>query len=161
MKGIYKRPVSCSPCIDMDWMTPETCAECERLRREEVDILQLGVGFFANKAIIKRPDGTLATVLLSELTIMVDTRGLKKSAVLAALYNASKPQGLGFLHFDPVPMTEEEAEELLRMGAYFDYLKGRVMKVDLSNDDCFEEWLYDRDNGNGAAQRAINQLRGL
>lgn len=70
MKGIYKRPVSCSPCIDMDWMTSETCAECERLRREEVDILQLGVGFFANKAIIKRPDGTLATVLLSELTIM-------------------------------------------------------------------------------------------
>lgn len=56
---------------------------------------------------------------------------------------------------------EEEAEELLRMGTYFDYLKGRVMKVDLSNDDCFEEWLYDRDNGNGAAQRAINQLRGL
>lgn len=38
---------------------------------------------------------------------MVDTRGLKKSAVLAALYNASKPQGLGFLHFDPVPMTTE------------------------------------------------------
>lgn len=70
MKGIYKRPVSCSRCIDMDWMTPETCAECKRLRREEVDILQLGVGFFANKAIIKRPDGTLATVLLSELTIM-------------------------------------------------------------------------------------------
>lgn len=46
---------------------------------------------------------------------MVDTRGLKKSAVLAALYSASKPQGLGFLHFDPAPMTEEEAEELLRM----------------------------------------------
>lgn len=31
---------------------------------------RIGVGFFANKAIIKRPDGTLATVLLSELTIM-------------------------------------------------------------------------------------------
>ena len=48
MKGIYKRSVSCSPCIDMDWMTPETCAECERLRHEEVDILQLGVGFFGD-----------------------------------------------------------------------------------------------------------------
>lgn len=46
----------------MDWMTPESCAECERLRHEEVDILQLGVGIFANKAVIKRPDGTLATV---------------------------------------------------------------------------------------------------
>ena len=49
---------------------PESCADCERLRRDEVDILQLGIGFFANKAIIKRPDGTLATVLLSELIIM-------------------------------------------------------------------------------------------
>ena len=87
---------------------------------------------------------------------MVDTKGLKKSAVLAALYNDSKPQGLGFLHFDPAPMTEEEAEDLLKTST-----QGRVMKVDLSNDDSFEEWLYDRDNGNGAAQRAINKLRGL
>lgn len=92
---------------------------------------------------------------------MVDTKGLKKSAVLAALYNDSKPQGLGFSHFDPAPMTEEEAEDLLKTSTHFDYLKGRVMKVDLSNDDSFEEWLYDRDNGNGAAQRAINKLRGL
>ena len=92
---------------------------------------------------------------------MVDTKGLKKSAFIAALYKDSKPQVLGFLHFDPAPMTEEEAEDLLKTSTHFDYLKGRVMKVDLSNDDSFEEWLYDRDNGNGAAQRAINKLRGL
>lgn len=30
---------------------------------------------------------------------MVDTKGLKKSAVLAALYNDSKPQGLGVSAF--------------------------------------------------------------
>ena len=69
MKGIYNRPISCTPCIDMYWITPESCAECKRVRREEVDILQLGVGLFANKAVIKRPDGTLTTVSLSELTI--------------------------------------------------------------------------------------------
>ena len=69
MKGIYNRPISCTPCIDMDWITTESCAECKRVRREEVDILQLGVGLFANKAVIKRPDGTLTTVSLSELTI--------------------------------------------------------------------------------------------
>ena len=92
---------------------------------------------------------------------MVDTNGLKKAAVLAALYNASKPQGLGFLHFDPTPMTEKEAEKILENGTYFDYLKGRIMKVDLSDDTCFEEFLYDRDNGNGAAQRVINRLRGM
>ena len=38
-------------------------------RAEEVDILQLGVGLFANKAVIKRPNGTLATIPLSELII--------------------------------------------------------------------------------------------
>lgn len=69
MKGIYLRPANCTLCIDMDWMDTVSCSECERLRREEVDILQLGVGIFANKAIIKKSDGALATVLLSELTI--------------------------------------------------------------------------------------------
>lgn len=92
---------------------------------------------------------------------MIDTRDLKKAAVLAALYNASKPQGLGFLQFDPAPMTEKEAEEVLKCGTYFDYLKGRIMKVDLKNDDGFDERLYDRDNGLGAAQRAINRIRSL
>lgn len=90
---------------------------------------------------------------------MVDTRGLNKAEVLAVLYNNSKPQGLGFLHFEPKEMTVAEAEEILKQTTDFDYLKGRVMKVDLSSDDGFEEWLYDRDNGNGAAQRAIDELR--
>ena len=90
---------------------------------------------------------------------MVSTKGLRKSAVLAALYNASKPQGMGFLEFDPAPMTEKEAEELLKYGTYFDYLKGRIMKVDLKNDDEFDERLYDRDNGLGAAQIVINHIR--
>lgn len=90
---------------------------------------------------------------------MIDIKGLNKAEVLAALYNNSKPQGLGFLHFDPKEMTVAEAEEILKQTTDFDYLKGRVMKVDLSSDDGFEEWLYDRDNGNGAAQRAIDSLR--
>ena len=91
---------------------------------------------------------------------MVDTRGLKKSAVLAALYNASKPQGLGFLHFDPVPMTEEEAEELLRMGTYFDYLKGRVMKISLDGNTVYTG-NYNRDNGYMAAENAIAQCHNI
>lgn len=33
------------------------------------------------------------------------------------------------------------------------------MKVDLSDDDGFDEWLYDRDNGRNAAERAINGIR--
>ncbi len=90
---------------------------------------------------------------------MVDIKGLNKAEVLAALYNNSKPQGLGFLHFDAKDMTVAEAEEILKQTTDFDYLKGRVMKVNLSSDDSFEEWLYDRDNGNGAAEKVISGLR--
>ena len=39
--------------------------------------------------------------------------GKSKAAILAALYNASKPLGLGFMHYDPTPMTETEAEEII------------------------------------------------
>ncbi len=84
--------------------------------------------------------------------------GLNKADVLAALYNASKPQGMGFMHYDPKPMTREEAEGLLKRTTDFDYLKGRVMKVNLSGDEL-DTWSYDRDNGQGAAERAIAELR--
>ncbi|HXE63170.1 MAG TPA: hypothetical protein VN519_06490 [Bryobacteraceae bacterium] len=88
----------------------------------------------------------------------IDISGLKKSEVLAALYNNSRPLGLGFLHFTPEPMTAEQAEEILKDGDYFDYLKGRVMKVSLDG-DTFDPRLYDRDNGDGAAAAAIEPLR--
>lgn len=88
---------------------------------------------------------------------MIQIDDLSKPAVLAALYNASRPQGMGFMHYDPAPMTVEEATDLLEQTTYFDYLKGRVMKVDLSNAAQFDPWGYDRDNGEGAAQ--IDTLR--
>jgi hypothetical protein len=40
---------------------------------------------------------------------------------------------------------------------YFDYFNGKVMKVDIANDE-FDPYLYDRDNGPGAAQYAIDRL---
>lgn len=85
---------------------------------------------------------------------MIDITGMSKPKVLAALYNASKPQGMGILHYDPSKMGTMEAADLLSRYTYFDYLKGRVMKVDLSG-DTFDPWLYDRDNGENAAARAI------
>lgn len=90
---------------------------------------------------------------------MLNIAGLNKADVLAALYNASRPQGMGFMQYDPAAMTHEEAARLLAAGDYFDYLKGRVMKVSLKSDEEFREELYDRDNGDGAAARAIETLR--
>ncbi len=81
-----------------------------------------------------------------------------KAKILAALYNASKPLGMGMLHFDPTDMTEAEASELLKETQQFDYLKGRVMKISLESDEL-NTWAYDRDNGEGAALRVIEKIR--
>lgn len=86
---------------------------------------------------------------------MIDLKGKNKAEVLAKLYNASRPLGLGFLHATEDDMPVEEAQELLNSGqTYFDYLHGRVMKIDLSGDEL-KTHLYDRDNGQGAAAAAL------
>ncbi len=91
---------------------------------------------------------------------MISIEGLSRAEVLAGLYNAARPQGLGFLHYDKKPMTTEDAQKLLDGGAtYFDYLQGRVMKMNFDSDNQIEERLYDRDNGAGAAQQVIDALR--
>lgn len=84
---------------------------------------------------------------------------VNKAQVLAALYNNAKVQGIGFLHADDKPMTENEAVSLLLSSddKYFDYVKGRVMKIDLSGDEI-DTRLYNRDNGEGAAERVIQGL---
>ena len=87
----------------------------------------------------------------------LDISKLNKAQVLAALYNASKPLGLGILDYDVLPMREKEASQLLKVSTSFDYLKGRIMKVDLSKSE-FDPWLYDRDNGQGAAARIVGNL---
>lgn len=86
--------------------------------------------------------------------------GLSKPAVLAALFNASRQQGMGLLDARGArPMTAIDAAAVISAeGMNFDYLRGRVMKIDIESDDV-ETRLYDRDNGEGAAERAIAPLR--
>jgi len=89
----------------------------------------------------------------------MDTLGLSPAQILAGLYNGARPQGMGFIHYTPEPMSEEEAQILLeddpRRGDYFDYLKGRVMKVEISK---LDPNLYDRDNGDGAMQLVLESI---
>lgn len=90
---------------------------------------------------------------------MININGLDKAEVLMSLFNGSRQQGMGF--FDDrgsANMTIEKARELISFRCDFDYLYGRVMKIDLSG-DTLNPWLYDRDNGEGAAEEIINKLR--
>lgn len=88
---------------------------------------------------------------------MIDISKLDKAAVLAALYNNARPQGLGHLQWQAEQMTHEQARKLLARCTRFDYIQGRSCKIDLSGDEL-DPWLYDRDNGYGAAQRVIEGL---
>ena len=89
---------------------------------------------------------------------VISLAGLNKPAVLAALYNGAKVQGLGILHFVPSDMSPRQAREQFGdYDAYYDYVHGRVVKVNLGKDE-FDPWMYDRDNGEGAAQRAVDSI---
>jgi hypothetical protein len=66
---------------------------------------------------------------------------------------------MGKLQATEEPLSEEvAAKELEDREGYIDYLFGRVMKVNLSK-DTFNSRLYDRDNGAGAEQNAIDALK--
>ncbi|MAG76550.1 MAG: hypothetical protein CL811_07300 [Colwelliaceae bacterium] len=90
---------------------------------------------------------------------MTNISNINKAEILAALYNKSKPLGLGILHFTPEDMTSAGADALIKENPtmYFDYVFGRVMKIDLSGDEL-DLYLYDRDNGEGAGLAAIKHL---
>ena len=89
---------------------------------------------------------------------MVDIKGLDKAKVLVALWDNSYESGLSF-NPSGKPLTVREARRIIKGRYYnFDYCKGRVIKCNISGDE-FDPWRYDRENGAGAARRAIDELR--
>lgn len=108
----------------------------------------------------------------------INTAGMDAVAVFTALFNAAKPQGMGFHQDDPQNITEEEGAKLyyaikpVHEGGFlydeeegslpsrFDYVHGRRMK--LSRNDIERGYIdvtnYDKGNGAGAAQRAVEHL---
>ena len=72
LRAYYDPEPNCSMCLDRGWVddTGYTCSDCKKTLREEVLVLQLGVGMFANKAIIKKSNGKLDTVSMSTITLL-------------------------------------------------------------------------------------------
>ncbi len=86
--------------------------------------------------------------------------GLNKAEVLIALYNRAKTIKLGKIIHDPnYVMTIEEAEKLLNESSSFDYLNGKLLKITIKRDsDELDTFLYNRDNGENAAEEALQPL---
>ena len=90
---------------------------------------------------------------------MISIVGLERADVLAALYNASR-RSMGFAPpADPYLMQRDEAEILLQnVGHVFNDIADRALRVDLSGNE-FDPQKYNQENGEGAAERAIEELR--
>lgn len=110
----------------------------------------------------------------------IDLTGLNQAEVLAALYNAARPVGMGMLHYDPKLMTTEEAQQIIDEGGDIgrrrragievvgsngvewsvDYVRGRPLKLHVRGNVLHGAWLYDRDQGGaGTCERIIAELR--
>lgn len=102
---------------------------------------------------------------------LLDISDLDEAEVLAALHNASGLTGpMGFMLALIPPTTREKAAIWLQEQRSFDYLEGRVLRLDFFNPNREENgmnkpghlrgaWLYDCDNGEGAAARVLAALR--
>lgn len=64
----------------------------------------------------------------------IDVTGIDLVKFAQAVYELSSPQGLGFLHFTPEPLSEEEAKQLIHVDDKYcvlkmDYVRGRACKM--------------------------------
>ena len=91
---------------------------------------------------------------------IIDISGLNKKEVLRALFRAAKPLGLGLLYYNPNDdISDEQAAKIMSGKGYIDYLAGRLMKINLTESTTMlDVYLFNRDNGEGAAQRAIAEI---
>ena len=97
--------------------------------------------------IIEIPDGS------------INVSGIDKAELLAELINNSKPIGSGFLQFDNKIITRNYAVKRLEKFNYFDYEKGCPIKTNFENWPIISTIGYDRDNGEGAFKRCVDNLK--
>ena len=70
---------------------------------------------------------------------MINVTGIDLVKFAKKAYELSSPQGLGFLHFTPKPLSDEEAESLVRPDELYpldmDYVRGRSIKLHVRKED--------------------------
>lgn len=76
MKAIYTKYPNCIECMDLFGLKKtidgkDACIWCHNnLTRYKVDVLQVGTGPLGENAVIKLNNGTMISVLLSELVVI-------------------------------------------------------------------------------------------
>lgn len=62
---------------------------------------------------------------------MIDITGFDKVKLVQEAYNLSKPQGMGYLHYSPGNLAQEQVERIAMApgGISMDYVQGRAVKL--------------------------------
>lgn len=95
----------------------------------------------------------------------INIQNIDKAALLAALWQRAQTQGMAMWHTQaldatlPIETVKRDIADLMAVQKKldFNYYRGRVIKTDISG-DTLDPWLYDRDNGAGAAASVVAQL---
>lgn len=98
----------------------------------------------------------------SQLSTVCNISGLDRKQVVQALFTAASHQGMGVLGSSQDrnnKLTDQEAEKVIQ-AKKVGYLKGRSMKLNFDGDQL-DVTLYNRDNGDNAAQEVLHELRGI
>ncbi len=108
---------------------------------------------------LRKSDVAVKSDTQAESTIC-DIAGLDKASVLKALVdravcNLDDSKRHSFSNKD---VSLDECKKAVADATDFDYFNGKPLKVNLSGDQ-FDAYLYNRDNGSNAAQKAIAQLK--
>ena len=91
---------------------------------------------------------------------LIDVTGADLTELVKSAYDLSKPQGMGFLHYRPEPLTDEQAQSLInnddpRFPVSLDYVHGRAVKFNVQRIDGK---LYIRDSWYDHSPEQLSQL---
>lgn len=97
---------------------------------------------------------------------MIDIARIPKAVLLMELFNAMPPAESGPYRGVKMTMTRKRAMKFIKSRrAYqdrfpfeFRELEGRLIEIDITTGE-FDPWLYNRDNGEGVAERVVKELR--
>ena len=77
MKAIYNPRRDCRGCVETFGNLPnhKACDACKKILREEVEVLQYGVGLFGTKSVVADGNGNVKTVDTADLTPWIRGEG--------------------------------------------------------------------------------------
>lgn len=84
----------------------------------------------------------------------IDISKLDKAKVLQVLYKRASHQGFGYVVDTVDSLSYEQAQKLLKFTTKFEYLGGRLLKIDLA-ENTLDTFFYNQSNGAEAAEKAI------